>query len=89
MTAINLKESIARLEWYERLADKAQDAWDADPLNKDLEEAADRYYTRQWEEWNHAAHLIERLISTDRMTAREMLKRHNRSRLNQILDKIA
>ena len=80
-----LKNSIARLETWEHLADEAQSAWDAEPLNPDREAAADNYYELQWHEWNHAAHLLQRLTKIDGKTARKMLNRGNRPKLNAIL----
>lgn len=80
-----LKKSINRLENWERLADQAQEAWEADLMNEDREEEADRFYELQWNEWNYAFHLLTRLTGIEEKTARQMLNRGNREKLMNIL----
>ena len=79
-----IKRSFERLAYYERLASEKQDAWDADPMNPDREEAADRAYELEFNEFIHAAHLISKFAGLDEKTARTMV-RTKRDELMQIL----
>ncbi len=56
--AKEIKKSLERLEYYENLANEKYNAWDADPMNPDREEAADRAYELEFNEFIDAAHLI-------------------------------
>ena len=69
-----IKRSLERLAYYEKLAEQKQDAWDADPMNPDREEAADRAYELEFNEFIFAAHLISRFAGIDEKTAREMVR---------------
>ena len=69
-----IKKSLERLEYYERLAAEKQNAWDADPMNPDREEAADRAYELEFNEFIFAAHLISRFSGVDEKIARAMIK---------------
>lgn len=53
-----LKNSLYRLNKWDRLADLAQAEWDKDPMNEDREEAANRYYELQFNEFLYAANLL-------------------------------
>lgn len=79
-----IKRSLKRLAYYERLASEKQDAWDADPMNPDREEASDRAYELEFNEFIFAAHLISRFAGIDEKTARAMVK-GKREELKRIL----
>lgn len=80
-----LRKSIARLEKWEELADKALEAWEADPMDEDREKTLDHYYELEWNEWTHAVNILARFIGTEEKTARQMLNRGNREKLVNIL----
>lgn len=82
-----LKKSIKRLEHWERLADQAHEAWEADPMNEDREKATDHFYELEWNEWLHAVNLLTRLTGIEENTARQMLNRGNREKLMDILNR--
>ena len=82
--AKEIKKSLERLEYYENLANEKYNAWDADPMNPDREEAADRAYELEFNEFIHAAHLISKFAGLDEKTARTMV-RTKRDELMQIL----
>lgn len=79
-----IKKSLERLAYYECLSAQKQEAWDADPMNPDREEAADRAYELEFNEFIHAAHLISKFAGLDEKTARTMV-RTKRDELMQIL----
>ena len=79
-----IRKSLERLEYYEALAEQKQDAWDADPLNPDREEAADRAYDLQFREFVHAAHLLSRFAGMSEKEARLIISQR-RSELLKIL----
>ena len=79
-----IKKSLERLEYYERLAAEKQDAWDADPMSPDREEASDRAYELEFNEFIFAAHLISRFAGIEEKTARAMV-RGKREELKRIL----
>ena len=79
-----IRKSLERLAYYEKLAEQKQDAWDADPMNPDREEAADRAYELEFNEFIFASYLISRLTGIDEKVAQEMV-RTKRNDLMKIL----
>lgn len=79
-----IKKSLERLDYYERLANEKQDAWDDDPFNPDREAAADEAYDIQYREFVHAVHMIVRFSGIDESVARTMVAK-NRERLVAIV----
>ena len=67
---MELKNSIIRLETWERLADLADEAWDQDLLNEDCEKASDHYHELRWNEWLYTSHLIY-ILSDGKLTEKE------------------
>ena len=67
---MELRNSIKRLANWEHLAATAEDAWDQDPLNEDLEWAFNHYQDLRWHEFLFAAHLIY-TIADGRLTEKE------------------
>ena len=82
--AKEIKKSLERLEYYENLANEKYNAWDADPMSPDREEAADRVYELEFNEFIHAAHLISKFAGVDEKAARTIV-RTKRDELMQIL----
>ena len=70
----NLKNSLTRLAYWEKLANQALDAYEADPMNPDREEAMEKFYELEFNEYVHAAHLLERFSGIDDKTARTMIR---------------
>lgn len=82
--AKEIKKSLERLEYYENLANEKYNAWDADPLNPDRQEAVGWAYVLEFNEFIHAAHLISKFAGVDEKTARTMI-RTKRAELMRIL----
>ena len=53
-----IKKSLERLMYYEKLANDASEAWEADPENEELEAAFDNHYTLEYNEYIHLVHLL-------------------------------
>ena len=68
-----LKEALKQYRKLNEEADKAQDLWDEDPYNEDLEAAADETYRKACEALDVVTGMITELIGTDRKTARTMV----------------
>ena len=81
----DIKASLTRLEYYERLANQKYDAWDADPFNPDREEAADKAYALEWNEFIYAVHLISRFANIDEKSAMALIK-HKRTEILNIFN---
>lgn len=79
-----IKKSLERLAYYERLSVQKQEAWDADPMNSDREEAADRAYELEFNEYVFAAHLISKFAGIGEKEARTMISK-KRAELMRIL----
>ena len=75
-----LEEQLTELEKLEEESDKADDAWDKDPLNAELEAARDKAYEKEWKKYMDAAKTLARLINMDAKTARQMLQRGSKNR---------
>lgn len=80
-----LKNSLYRLNKWDRLSDLAQAEWDKDPMNEDREEAANRYYELQFNEFLYAANLL-RKFSGGKMTENECNKLLHCSNRHKIMD---
>ena len=80
----SIKDSLERLEHYERLSNQKYDAWEADPMNPDREAAADRAYELEYNEFVYTAYLISRFAGIDEKEARAMVK-GKRDELKRIL----
>ena len=70
-----LEQQLTQLEKLEEESDKADDAWDKEPLNTDLEEASNKAYEREWKKHMDAARTLGKLINMDTKTTRQMLQR--------------
>lgn len=75
-----LEKELTELERLEEESDKADDAWDKDPLNAELEAASSKAYEKEWKKYMDAAKTLARLINMDTKTARQMLQRGSRNR---------
>lgn len=75
-----LEKELTELEKLEEESDKADDAWDKDPLNAELEAASSKAYEKEWKKYMDAAKTLARLISMDTKTARQMLQRGSKNR---------
>lgn len=75
-----LEEQLTELEKLEEESDKADDAWDKDPLNAELEAASSKAYEKEWKKYMDAAKTLARLINMDTKTARQMLLRGSKNR---------
>lgn len=75
-----LEKELIELERLEEESDKADDAWDKDPLNAELEAASSKAYEKEWKKYMDAAKTLARLISMDTKTARQMLQRGSKNR---------
>lgn len=75
-----LEEQLTELEKLEEESDKADDAWDKDPLNAELEAASDKAYEKEWKQYMDTVKTLAKLINTDTKTARQMLQRGSRNR---------
>lgn len=75
-----LEEQLTELEKLEEESDKADDAWDKDPLNAELEAASSKAYEKGWKKYMDAAKTLARLINMDTKTARQMLQRGSKNR---------
>lgn len=75
-----LEEQLTELEKLEEESDKADDAWDKDPLNAELEVASDKAYEKEWKQYMDAVKTLARLIDVDVKTARQMLQRGSKNR---------
>lgn len=75
-----LEEQLTELEKLEEESDKADDAWDKDPLNAELEAASSKAYEKEWKKYMDAVKTLARLISMDTKTARQMLQRGSKNR---------
>lgn len=75
-----LEEQLTELEKLEEESDKADDAWDKDPLNAELEAASSKAYEKEWKKYMDAAKTLARLINMDTKTARQMLQRGSKNR---------
>ena len=69
-----IRKSLERLAYYEKLANEKYDAWDADPMNPDREEAADRAYELEFNEFIFASYLVSRFAGIDEKIARTMVR---------------
>lgn len=79
-----IKKSLERLAYYERLSAQKQEAWDADPMDSDREEAADQAYELEFNKYVFAAHLISRFAGIGEKEARTMISK-DRAKLMRIL----
>lgn len=75
-----LEKELTELEKLEEESDKADDAWDKDPLNAELEAASSKAYEKEWKKYMDAAKTLARLINMDTKTARQMLQRGSKNR---------
>lgn len=75
-----LEKELTELERLEEESDKADDAWDKDPLNAELEAASSKAYEKEWKKYMDAAKTLARLINMDTKTARQMLQRGSKNR---------
>jgi hypothetical protein len=75
-----LEEQLTELEKLEEESDKADDAWDKDPLNAELEAASDKAYEKEWKQYMDTVKTLVKLIDTDTKTARQMLQRGSKNR---------
>lgn len=75
-----LEKELTELEKLEEESDKADDAWDKDPLNAELEAASSKAYEKEWKKYMDAAKTLARLINMDTKTARQMLLRGSKNR---------
>lgn len=69
-----IKKSLDRLEYYERLTDEKFEVWEQDPTNTDKEEAYDKSYELEYNEFEHLANLISRFANIDFLVVREMVR---------------
>lgn len=70
-----LEQQLTQLEKLEEESDKADDAWDKEPLNTELKEASNKAYEREWKKHMDAARTLGKLINMDTKTTRQMLQR--------------
>ena len=75
-----LEKELTELEKLEEESDKADDAWDKDPLNAELEAASSKAYEKEGKKYMDAAKTLARLINMDTKTARQMLQRGSKNR---------
>lgn len=75
-----LEKELTELEKLEEESDKADDAWDKDPLNAELEAASSKAHEKEWKKYMDAAKTLARLINMDTKTARQMLQRGSKNR---------
>lgn len=75
-----LEKELIELERLEEESDKADDAWDKDPLNAELEAASDKAYEKEWKQYMDTVKTLVKLIDTDTKTARQMLQRGSKNR---------
>lgn len=70
-----LEQQLTQLEKLEEESDKADDAWDKEPLNTELEEVSNKAYERECKKHMDAARTLGKLINMDTKTTRQMLQR--------------
>lgn len=70
-----IRKSLNRLAQLEKLANKADEAYEADPENKDFEEAFDRYYELQFNEYIHLIHLVRSFTGMDENSAKLIINK--------------
>lgn len=75
-----LEKELIELERLEEESDKADDAWDKDPLNAELEAASSKAYEKEWKKYMDSAKTLARLINMDTKTAKQMLQRGSKNR---------
>lgn len=75
-----LEKELTELEKLEEESDKADDAWDEEPLNAELEAASIKAYEKEREKYMDAVKTLARLINMDTKTARQMLQRGSKNR---------
>lgn len=75
-----LEKELTELEKLEEESDKADDAWDKDPLNAELEVASSKAYEKEWKKYMDSAKTLARLINMDTKTAKQMLQRGSKNR---------
>lgn len=75
-----LEAQLTELEELEEESDRADDEWDKDPLNLELEEASTKAYTREWNAYIKASQTLAAIIGMDTKTTRQMLQRGSRNR---------
>jgi hypothetical protein len=75
-----LEKELTELEKLEEESDKADDAWDKDPLNAELEAASSKAYEKEWKKYMDSAKTLARLINMDTKTAKQMLQRGSKNR---------
>lgn len=75
-----LEKELTELEKLEEESDKADDAWDKDPLNAELEVASSKAYEKEWKQYMDTVKTLVKLIDTDTKTARQMLQRGSKNR---------
>lgn len=75
-----LETQLTELEELEEESDRADDEWDKDPLNLELEEASTKAYTREWNAYIKASQTLAAIIGMDTKTARQMLQRGSKNR---------
>ena len=69
----DVKEALKQYRMLSMESDRAQDLWDEDPYNEELEKAADDTYRIAYEALGKVTSLIMDLIGTDAKTARTMV----------------
>ena len=67
------------------IANEAEDRFDEDPFNEELEEAFDKAYSEEHKAFEKAARILANLISTDTKTARIMIMKNG----DQIIDLVS
>lgn len=70
-----IRKSLNRLTQYEKLANQADEAYEANPENEDIEEAFDRYYELQFNEYVHLIHLITSFTGMDENSAKLIINK--------------
>ena len=69
-----IRKSLERLAYYERLTEQKYDAWDTDLLNPDREEAVNKAYELEFNEFVFVAHLISRFAGINEKEARTIVR---------------
>ena len=68
-----IKKSLERLIYWEDLANKTEEAWEADLLNEELEEAFDHYYELEFNEYIHLIHLLTSFTGMNENSAKQII----------------
>lgn len=87
-TIEDLKKNINLLSYYERLADEKEQAYEADPMNADREDAFDRAYETEYNVYIMVLHIIQHITGCTLGQAQYIARRDNRSRVEVLLNQV-